>query len=47
MLESTFFKLIQKYSNDENLINEFWNEIEVNYSKKNRHYHTLEHLKIY
>lgn len=45
MLESTFFKLIHKYSNDENLINELWNEIEENYSKKNRHYHTLEHLE--
>jgi predicted metal-dependent HD superfamily phosphohydrolase len=45
MLKQTFFELIQNYSNDFNLINELWNEIEQNYSSNKRYYHTLNHLE--
>lgn len=45
MLKQTFFELIHNYSNDLNLINNLWNEIEQNYSSKNRYYHTLNHLE--
>ena len=44
MLKQTFVELISRYNNDNRLANELWNEIEINYTKKKRHYHTLEHL---
>jgi predicted metal-dependent HD superfamily phosphohydrolase len=45
MLKQTFIKLLEKYTDKNDVINELWNEIEVNYSKKNRYYHTLQHLE--
>ncbi len=43
-LKETFFELTAPYSKDEELKNRLWNEIELNYSEKNRFYHTLAHL---
>ncbi len=37
-------ELVSRYNNDNRLTDELWNEIEINYTKKKRHYHTLEHL---
>lgn len=45
MIKQKFLNLIGKYSNNEILNLECWNEIENNYSSKSRHYHNLEHLK--
>lgn len=45
MLKKTFIELLENYTDDKNLIEELWNEIEANYSGKKRHYHTLEHLE--
>lgn len=44
MLKQTFIKLLSNYIDDEVLTNDLWNEIEKNYSSKDRHYHTLNHL---
>lgn len=44
MLKNTFIKLLKNYTDDSNLTNELWAEIEENYSSKKRHYHTLQHL---
>jgi predicted metal-dependent HD superfamily phosphohydrolase len=44
VLKETFIKLLTKYTDEISLINELWIEIEVNYSDKKRHYHTLSHL---
>jgi predicted metal-dependent HD superfamily phosphohydrolase len=38
-------QLIGNYTSDERKKIELWNEIELNYSHKKRHYHTLEHLE--
>lgn len=35
---------MKNYTDDSNLTNELWAEIEENYSSKKRHYHTLQHL---
>ena len=35
----------ENYTDDYSLINELWIEIEKNYTKKKRHYHTLLHLE--
>lgn len=45
ILKQTFVELISCYKEDDRLTDELWNEIEINYSKKKRHYHTLEHLQ--
>jgi predicted metal-dependent HD superfamily phosphohydrolase len=45
MLKQTFVELINRYKDDDKLADEMWNEIEISYSKKKRHYHTLEHLE--
>jgi predicted metal-dependent HD superfamily phosphohydrolase len=44
MLKEKFIELLIKYTDDNSLINVLWKEIEVNYSAKKRHYHTLQHL---
>jgi predicted metal-dependent HD superfamily phosphohydrolase len=44
MLKETFIGLLSNYTDDKRLINELWDEIEINYSTKKRHYHTLQHL---
>lgn len=45
MLQETFIGLLRNYTNDDNLIREFWTEIEQSYSEKGRYYHTLQHLE--
>ena len=45
MLQKIFVKLVSKYSTDANLIQSFWQEIELAYSDKSRHYHNLSHLE--
>lgn len=45
MLQKTFTELASKYSTDGNLIQSFWQEIELAYSDKSRHYHNLSHLE--
>jgi len=45
MLNLIFSKLISKFSNDENLKANYWQEIEKNYSQKSRKYHNLLHLE--
>ncbi len=44
MLKDTFFKLLSKYNASKEQKEALWNEIEQNYSNRNRHYHSLEHL---
>ena len=44
MLKETFIALFKRYADDKGLMNELWLEIYKNYSSKNRHYHTLQHL---
>jgi len=44
MLKETYITLLTKYSNNNNLINDLWTEIEISYSNKKRYYHTLQHL---
>lgn len=44
VLKEVFIELLRSYSSDPNSILELWHEVEVNYSKKNRHYHNLAHL---
>ena len=45
MLEKAFIDLLKQYTDDEKLINKLWIEISTAYSKRNRHYHTLQHLE--
>jgi len=45
MLKKTFQTLLLKYTDDHVIIEKFWNEIKMQYSKKKRHYHTLSHLE--
>ncbi len=45
MLKQTFIELLSKYTDNKDLITDLWNEIEQNYSKKNRYYHSLIHLE--
>ncbi len=44
MLRESFFATVGKYSSDEELNSRLWREVELNYGKSNRHYHTLVHL---
>ncbi len=45
MLKQTFIALVNNYTDQSNLAEELWAEIEKNYSNKKRYYHTLEHLQ--
>ncbi len=44
MLQHIYYRLAEKYCRDPKLINQFWAEIENNYSDDARAYHTLVHL---
>lgn len=44
-LSEIFIKLCLKYSNNNDLIFEYWKEVAKSYSQKNRHYHNLSHLE--
>ena len=45
MLKQTFIELLLRYTDDERVVADLWNEIEQNYSKSNRYYHSLTHLE--
>ncbi len=45
MLKDIFIELANKYCRDAAVIQVSWIEIETNYCKKKRHYHTLVHLE--
>ena len=45
MLKEKFETLCRNFSKNEELIDELWEEIETEHSKKTRHYHTLQHLE--
>ena len=44
-INSIFSNLISKFSNDEKLKVDYWQEIEKSYSQKSRKYHNLLHLE--
>lgn len=44
-LNHQFEQLCSSFTNDQQLINSFWKEIETKYSEKGRHYHNLFHLE--
>lgn len=44
-MKDVFYNLLNNYTDDKNLINKFWSEIETNYTDKKRHYHTIKHLE--
>ena len=43
-MRQTFLETVGQYSNDNKLASSLWDEIELNYSAKSRHYHNLGHL---
>jgi predicted metal-dependent HD superfamily phosphohydrolase len=45
MIKKVFIDLIKTYTDDNDLAEELWSEIEKAYSNKKRHYHTLSHLE--
>lgn len=45
VLKETFIALLHQYTQDNNLVNAYWSEIEKAYMSKDRHYHTLAHLE--
>ncbi len=45
MLKETFIHLLRNYTNNTQLENELWDEIEKQYTSKKRHYHNLGHLE--
>jgi predicted metal-dependent HD superfamily phosphohydrolase len=44
-LKTIWNKLASRYTDNIDLVDKLWNEIEKQYSKGKRHYHNLEHLK--
>lgn len=44
-IKDVFTALIQPYSTDPEVVNQYWLEIEKAYSGKKRHYHNLSHLE--
>ncbi|CAA7197198.1 HD domain-containing protein [Chryseobacterium potabilaquae] len=44
-LHDIFKKLFSTYSDNKNLENESWKELEKNYTNRKRHYHNLNHLE--
>ncbi|MBO9674503.1 MAG: hypothetical protein J7577_13730 [Sphingobacteriaceae bacterium] len=44
MLKETFTELLKNYTKNESIITDFWEEIEENYTRKERYYHALQHL---
>lgn len=45
LLKETFFSLLKRYTPNNELIGELWNEIVNQYTGKKRHYHSLSHLE--
>lgn len=44
VLKETFKRLVTNYTDDAQLTDQLWWEIENHYSNEKRHYHTLQHL---
>ena len=44
-LRTAWETLLHQYSNDRDIIQQFWNEIETKYSGKSRKYHSLKHIE--
>jgi predicted metal-dependent HD superfamily phosphohydrolase len=44
VLKESFIELLTKFTDNKSLTIDLWSEIELNYSNKKRHYHTLSHL---
>lgn len=44
LLFQKFNEILSRFSDDESLIVELWQEIEKNYTSKGRYYHNLQHL---
>lgn len=44
-LKYRFNQLCFPFTQDQNLVDSLWQEIETKYSEKSRHYHNLEHLQ--
>lgn len=44
-LKDRFNQLCFPFTQDQNLIDSLWQEIETKYAEKSRHYHNLEHLQ--
>ena len=45
MLKTKFQTLCQNFTNDHNLVDTLWQEIEQRHTEPTRHYHTLQHLE--
>ncbi|ALR29536.1 hypothetical protein ATE47_02900 [Chryseobacterium sp. IHB B 17019] len=45
-LKERFIQNCLQFSNDQDIIDDLWTEIETKYSQKSRYYHNLEHLEI-
>lgn len=43
-LKDNFVNLVSRYTSNNLLINELWNEIEQHYAEPTRHYHNLTHI---
>ena len=43
-LKENFVNLVSKYTQNNLLINELWDEIELHYTEPTRHYHNLTHI---
>lgn len=43
-LKDNFVNLVSRYTSNNLLINELWNEIEQHYAETTRHYHNLTHI---
>jgi predicted metal-dependent HD superfamily phosphohydrolase len=44
-MKEFFIQTVAQFSTDEALQQKLWQELEQNYGHKNRHYHTLRHIK--
>ena len=44
-MRDIFFELANAYSSDQELVSEYWNEIESYYAQSHRHYHNLNHIQ--
>ncbi len=44
-LKERFTEICLPFTQDQNLIEKLWSEIEKSYSQKGRHYHNLEHIE--
>tara|TARA_R110001592_G_scaffold9049_6_gene48678 strand:+ start:5986 stop:6600 length:615 start_codon:yes stop_codon:yes gene_type:complete len=45
LIRSNYLELLENYGVDSSSAERLWSEVNTNYSKKNRHYHNLNHLE--